>query len=103
MSKGEVAYQTHHTSQSTIMYRGETSQEKPELVKTYQDYYNMLLAYETCLNKPFVMPVSACVDVWTKKQIMKFEMGKHPMEVTEQDWINYFRGSENLIVGICRR
>nr|CCA16695.1 conserved hypothetical protein [Albugo laibachii Nc14] len=75
------------------MYRGETSQDNREFVKWYQDYYNTVLAYETCLNKPFVMPVSACVDVWTKEEIMKFEMGKNPMEVTEQDWINYFRGS----------
>lgn len=30
-------------------------------------------------------------DVWTREQILKFEMEKDPTEVTEQDWINYFR------------
>nr|CCA15464.1 AlNc14C11G1405 [Albugo laibachii Nc14] len=74
-----------------LMYKGKTSKDKRESVKKYQDYYNTLLAYETCQNKPFVMPVSACVEVWTKEQILKFEMQKYAMEVTEQDWINYFR------------
>ena len=37
------------------------------------------------------MPVSACVDAWTRAQIIKFEMCKQPEEVVEEDWINYFR------------
>ncbi|KAL0591611.1 hypothetical protein ABG067_001211 [Albugo candida] len=73
------------------MYKGETLKDKREFVKRYQDYYTTLLAYETCQNKPFVMPVSACVEVWTTEQILKFEMEKSAMEVTEQVWINYFR------------
>lgn len=40
------------------------------------------------------MPVSACVDVWQKDQIMRFEMEKDPEEITEQDWINSFRETE---------
>nr|CCA27952.1 conserved hypothetical protein [Albugo laibachii Nc14] len=36
------------------------------------------------------MPVSACVEMWTKEQVIRFEMEKDPMEVTEEDWINFF-------------
>ena len=73
------------------IYTGETSRDRREFVKKYQSYYNTLLAYETCQNKPFVMPVSACVDARTRAQIVKFEMCKQPEDAVEEDWINYFR------------
>lgn len=69
----------------TPMYKGETSKNKRKFVKKYQDYYNTLLAYETCQNKPIVMPVSVCVEVWTKEQILKYEMEKSAMEVAKKD------------------
>ena len=72
------------------MYRGETAKDKRFFVMQYQIYYNTLLAYKTCLKKSFVMPVSACVEMWTKEQVIRFEMEKDPMEVTEEDWINFF-------------
>ena len=60
-------------------------------VKKYQADYKAFLAYETYRYKPFVMPVSACVDAWMRAQIIKFEMCKQPEEVIEEDWINYSR------------
>nr|CCA24548.1 conserved hypothetical protein [Albugo laibachii Nc14]CCA25963.1 conserved hypothetical protein [Albugo laibachii Nc14] len=76
------------------IYSGETSKDRRDFVKSYQDHYHTLLTYETCVKKAFVMPVTACVDAWTKEQIIRFEMKKNPLNVTEQDWITYIREAE---------
>ena len=73
------------------VYKGETSRNKREFFGKYEKYYITLLDYETYNNKPFVMPVYACVAAWKREQTLKLELCKSPSEVTKQDWIGYFR------------
>ena len=48
------------------VYSGTTTREKREFIQQYNQYYHTLLSYETLQNKPFVMPVAACIDPWVK-------------------------------------
>ena len=68
------------------IYSGETLQDRRVFVRRYTSYYNQLAAFETSLNRPFVMPVSACIEAWTKNQIAAFDMQKPVHEVTEWMW-----------------
>lgn len=85
------------------LYRGKPAKGKRDFDKRYQDYYNTLLAFEICLNKPFVMPVTSCVDVWTKDQMLKFEMEKNTMEVTRKYLKTIFGQQESRTMEICQR
>ena len=44
------------------IYSGETMQDRRDFIRKYTSYYNQVLAFETSLNRPFVMPVSACIE-----------------------------------------
>lgn len=63
-----------------LIYKKETYKDKRKFAKEYQKYLNTLLFKEMTMNKPFV---TACVDVWQRDQIMRFEMDKYPKDITE--------------------
>ena len=76
------------------VFSGSTTKEKREFIKKYNLYYSTLLSYETTYNKPFVMPVSVCIDPWVKEHLARFEFGKPVGAVSEMEWIEYFKASE---------
>jgi len=76
------------------IFNGSTTKEKREFIKKYNLYYSTLLSYETTYNKPFVMPVSACIDPWVKEHLARFEFGRSAGQISEFEWIEYFRASE---------
>jgi len=75
------------------IFTGSTTKEKREFIQKYNLYYSTLLSYETTLNKPFVMPVSSCIDPWVKEHLARFEFGKTVGEILEVEWIEFFRAS----------
>ncbi|ETV95091.1 hypothetical protein H310_11374 [Aphanomyces invadans] len=40
--------------------------------------------------RQFIMPVRACIEPVTKQRIAKWDMGKDPEDVTEDEWIAWF-------------
>ncbi|KAE8897368.1 hypothetical protein PF003_g18193 [Phytophthora fragariae] len=43
-------------------YSGSTLQEKREFMRAYQTYVHALSAFHTATTKPYIMPVSACIE-----------------------------------------
>ena len=75
------------------VFSGSTTKEKREFIQKYNLYYSTLLSYETSYNRPFVMPVSACIDPWMKEHLARFEFARPLDQITETDWIDFFRES----------
>ncbi|ETV65397.1 hypothetical protein H257_17858 [Aphanomyces astaci] len=63
--------------------------------RTFMAAYNLCISQTTALTvngtQPFVMPVNACIDPASKQRIADWEMGKDPYEVTEAEWVAWFR------------
>ncbi|KAG9414430.1 hypothetical protein AC1031_013788 [Aphanomyces cochlioides] len=41
--------------------------------------------------RPFIMPVNTCIEPATKQRVAEWAMGKEPDEVTEGEWIAWFK------------
>ena len=65
------------------IFNGTTTRDKRDFIEKYNLYYQTLLSYETEWNKPFVMPVSACIEPWLKEHIARFKIGKSVAEISE--------------------
>ncbi|RHZ07541.1 hypothetical protein DYB26_014959, partial [Aphanomyces astaci] len=72
-------------------FKGSTKEER----RTFMVAYNLYISQTTALivngTKPFIMPVNACIDPVSKQRIAEWDMGKGPYEVTEADWVAWFR------------
>jgi hypothetical protein len=75
-------------------FKGFSTQEKRDFKVKYESYYKQLLAYENHQSRPFLVPIWACIDPWVREHIAQFEFGKEAHEVTDYEWIGYFKGSE---------
>ncbi len=75
------------------IYNGSTTKDKREFIQKYNLYYNTLLSYETTYNKPFIMPVSSCIDPWVKDLVARFEFKRPVAQISNDDWIEYFKKS----------
>ncbi|OWY92717.1 hypothetical protein PHMEG_00038158, partial [Phytophthora megakarya] len=56
----------------------------------YETYFHALSAFDTGFGRPFIMPVSGCIEERTCKMICLYEFQKSPNEVSENEWIAYF-------------
>ena len=75
-------------------FSGFSTQEKRDFKLKYEAYYKQLLAFENAQSRPFLKPIWACIDPWVRDHIAQFEFGKEPHEVTDYDWIMYFKEAE---------
>ena len=75
-------------------FTGFSTKEKREFKLKYDAYYKQLLAFENAQSRPFLKPIWACIDPWVRDHIAQFEFGKEPHEVTDYDWIQYFKEAE---------
>uniref|UniRef100_H3H882 Peptidase A2 domain-containing protein n=1 Tax=Phytophthora ramorum TaxID=164328 RepID=H3H882_PHYRM len=71
-------------------YSGSTLQEKREFMRAYQTYVHALSAFHTATTKPYIMPVSACIEERTCNLICMYELNKDPSGVSEAEWVAYF-------------
>ncbi|DBA02941.1 TPA: hypothetical protein N0F65_005968 [Lagenidium giganteum] len=51
------------------------------------------MAFVTPFSRPLVMPVSLCIEERTGRMICMYEFKKDPNDVTEMEWIQYFKES----------
>ncbi|KAE9156236.1 hypothetical protein PF004_g32668 [Phytophthora fragariae] len=66
-------------------YSGSTLQEKREFMRAYQTYVHALSAFHTATTKPYIMPVSACIEERTCNLICMYELNKDPSWVSEAE------------------
>ncbi|KAL3670078.1 hypothetical protein V7S43_004394 [Phytophthora oleae] len=73
-------------------YSRSTLQDHRDFTRAYETYYRALVVFVTPFNRPFVMPVSACIEERTGRMICLYEFKKDPNLVTEE-WIVYFKAA----------
>ncbi|KAG6616092.1 uncharacterized protein IUM83_03464 [Phytophthora cinnamomi] len=66
------------------VYRGSTFEERRTFMRQYEAYTIALSAFQTPSNRPFVMPVMACIDGDTRRRIAMFEFGCAPETITDE-------------------
>ncbi|KAG7402082.1 hypothetical protein PHYBOEH_007296 [Phytophthora boehmeriae] len=71
-------------------YAGSTMKERRDFMRAYETFFHALSAFGTGLERPFIMPVSACIEERTCRMICLYEFQKDPNAVTENEWISYF-------------
>ncbi|KAF4036127.1 hypothetical protein GN244_ATG11835 [Phytophthora infestans] len=49
-----------------------------------------LAAYQTPSNRPFVVPVVACIEGNTRRRIAMFEFGCAPKAISNEQWVDHF-------------
>ncbi|KAH9150968.1 hypothetical protein AeRB84_006310 [Aphanomyces euteiches] len=71
-------------------FKGSTKTKRWNIMREYQKYANQIEALQSAGERPFPMPVSACMDYATKKRVAMFDLEKEHSQVTEQEWIAWF-------------
>ncbi|GMF40584.1 unnamed protein product [Phytophthora fragariaefolia] len=74
-------------------YSGSTLQDRRAFMRAYETYYRALCAFVTPYHRPFLMPISACIEGRTGRMICLYEFKKRPNMVTEDEWIAYFKAA----------
>ncbi|GMF56132.1 unnamed protein product [Phytophthora fragariaefolia] len=72
-------------------YSGNTLQDRRAFMRAYETYYRALCTFVTPYHRPFVMPISACIEERTGRMICLYEFKKSPNMVTEDKWIAHFK------------
>ncbi|KAE8912040.1 hypothetical protein PF003_g3340 [Phytophthora fragariae] len=72
-------------------FSGRTMEDRREFMLKYETYLSAINALQTSGQGAFAMPVGACVDSLTKRRVARYELNCLPSEITEQQWINYFK------------
>ncbi|POM63585.1 Hypothetical protein PHPALM_20993 [Phytophthora palmivora] len=71
-------------------YAGNTMRDRRDFMRAYETYFHALSAFDTGFGRPFIMPVTACIEERTCKMICLYEFQKSPNNVSESEWIAYF-------------
>ncbi|ETV93780.1 hypothetical protein H310_12344 [Aphanomyces invadans] len=62
-------------------------------MREYQKYLAQINALQCVGSRPFAMPVSACMDPFSKRRIALFDMNKDHNVVTEEEWVAWFHAA----------
>ncbi|ETW08620.1 hypothetical protein H310_01161 [Aphanomyces invadans] len=73
------------------MFKGSTKAERRVFMSAYDLCSNQTYALSANGLRPFVMPVCADMDFESKYRIVVWDLGKDPDEVTEEEWVAWFR------------
>ncbi|ETV93807.1 hypothetical protein H310_12370 [Aphanomyces invadans] len=76
---------------------GMTKEHRRQFMRKYNDYLEQVNALRTNRTKPFVMPVSACIEHATKSRVADWELRKPVGLVTEAEWIAWIRLGYDMI------
>ena len=71
-------------------YKGCTMLERRVFMREYESYHRQCVALTTSHSRPHIMPVAACIEDRTRRQIALFELMRHVDDVSEDEWISYF-------------
>ncbi|OWZ19659.1 hypothetical protein PHMEG_0006065 [Phytophthora megakarya] len=71
-------------------YAGSTLKDRRVFMHAYETYFHALSAFDTAFGRPFIMPVSGCIEERTCKMICLYEFQKSPNEMSDNEWIAYF-------------
>ncbi|RHY30514.1 hypothetical protein DYB32_004249 [Aphanomyces invadans] len=92
------------------MFKGSTKAERRGFMRKYQRYTSQIEALQSTVQRPFLMPVRACMDPFSKRRIAMFDLGKSHGDVTETEWVAWFMEAQNeepvekkLVVGIITK
>jgi hypothetical protein len=73
------------------MFSGTTREEKRVFMRKYDEYFESLKPFLTCISAPQLVPVSHCIKITQKHLIAEFEICKSMDLITEDEWIQHFR------------
>ncbi|ETV94976.1 hypothetical protein H310_11616 [Aphanomyces invadans] len=74
-------------------FSGSTKQERRAFMRAYQKYVAQINALQTSGTRPFAMPLSACMDRFTKRRVALWDFGRPYDEIWENDWIRWSNGA----------
>ncbi|CAK4599998.1 unnamed protein product [Aphanomyces euteiches] len=72
-------------------FKGSTKAERRTFMREYQKYALQVDALRAAGQQPFLMPVSACIDHFTKRRVAVFDFEKDIQEITEEEWVKWFK------------
>ncbi|CAK5217766.1 unnamed protein product, partial [Aphanomyces euteiches] len=72
-------------------FKGSTKAERRTFMREYQKYALQVDALRVAGQRPFLMPVSACIDHFTKRRVAVFDFEKDIQEITEEEWVKWFK------------
>ncbi|ETV92316.1 hypothetical protein H310_13370 [Aphanomyces invadans] len=78
-------------------FKGSTKTVRRQFMREYNQYLEQVAALQTTTTKPLVMPVSACIDHYTKKRLAMWELDKPADSVTEAEWVGWMRLGYDVI------
>ncbi|RQM19456.1 hypothetical protein B5M09_013955, partial [Aphanomyces astaci] len=65
-------------------YNGSTKSERRAFIRQYNKYLDQINALQLNGSRPFVMPVSACMNVFTKKRVAMWDMANRDYQVLKK-------------------
>ncbi|CAK4858610.1 unnamed protein product [Aphanomyces euteiches] len=72
-------------------FNGSTKAERRTFIRQYNKYLDQINALQCKGTRPFVMPVSACMDVSTKKRLVMWTFGNRDYRtIDESEWEAWF-------------
>ncbi|RHZ04943.1 hypothetical protein DYB26_016496 [Aphanomyces astaci] len=72
-------------------FKGSTKEERRVFMAAYNLYIGQTNALTANGVRPFIMPVRACIEPARKQRIAEWDMGKDPDDVSEGEWIAWFK------------
>ncbi|CAK4427774.1 unnamed protein product, partial [Aphanomyces euteiches] len=91
MGQGDGFLQNAPALPKNPTFKGSTKEERRPFMSAYNLYISQTNALTANGVRPFVMPVGACIDPVTKQRVAEWDMGKDPDDVTEGEWIEWFK------------
>ncbi|ETV92967.1 hypothetical protein H310_12962 [Aphanomyces invadans] len=72
-------------------FKCSTKEERRVFMASYNLYTSQTNALTANGVRPFVIPVSACIEPGTKQRVAEWDLGKDPEDVTESEWVVWFK------------
>ncbi|CAK4703911.1 unnamed protein product, partial [Aphanomyces euteiches] len=91
MGQGDGFLQNAPALPKNPTFKGSTKEERRPFMSAYNLYISQTNALTANGVRPFIMPVGACIDPVTKQRVAEWDMGKDPDDVTEGEWIEWFK------------
>ncbi|KAF0751154.1 hypothetical protein AaE_006485, partial [Aphanomyces astaci] len=71
-------------------FKGSTESERRAFMREYQRYTLQVMVLQSMGQRPFLMPVGSCMDLFSNRRIAMFDFGKSHGDVTEDEWMAWF-------------
>ncbi|KAG9399309.1 hypothetical protein AC1031_012264 [Aphanomyces cochlioides] len=71
-------------------FSGSSKAELRAFMRSYQKYVTQVNALRTAGARPFLMPVSACIDHFAKRRVALWDFQKPYEDISEEEWVGWF-------------